>query len=97
MTESTKIELPPMEWGMAAIEGLLATLVVLQRNGSLQIAEVAEKLGNTIDFRQQRMPETRGKENALKHVYDMVLLVEKSEAEITAAKAKRDEAGKAPE
>jgi len=88
MTEPAKVEIPPMDWGLAAVNGLIATLVVLQRNGALQIADVVTQLGNTIDFRNQNFPDSRGREEALKYLYDILALTEKNEDELAAAKAK---------
>lgn len=94
MDESKYAELPPMDWGMAAVQTIIATLVVLQRSGALQIADVVSELGNTIDFRAQHFPEQKAKEAVLKHVYDMIAVAERHETELAAAKARRDAAGR---
>ena len=89
-TPSTEAHVPPMDRGMAAIHGLMATLVVLQRNGHLQIAEVIAEIGNAIDFRRQQHMETPGQHEPLEHLYEMLVHTDRNESQLRAAKAKRD-------
>ncbi|VTU34209.1 hypothetical protein [Variovorax sp. RA8] len=96
MEEAKFADVPPMDWGMAAVQSLIATLVTLQRNGVLQISDVVSEIGNTIDYRTQHFPERRAKDQVLQHVYEMMMLADKNEAELAALKAKRDAAGGLP-
>lgn len=70
---------PPMDRGTAAIHGLLATLVVLQRNGHLRIADVIAEIGNAIDARRQQHLEDRGQHEALAHLYELLIHTDRNE------------------
>lgn len=74
---------------MAAIHGLMATLIVLQRNGHLRIADVIEEIGNAIDFRRQQHAEAQGQHEPLEHLYEMLVHTDRSESLPRDAKAKQ--------
>ena len=83
-THGTEAHAPSMDRGMAATLGLLATLVVLQRNGQLKIAEVIAEVGNTIDLRRQQEPEARGPHEALEHLYELMVHTDRNESQLRA-------------
>lgn len=86
-TSATEAHIPPMSRSTAAIHGLLATLVVLQRNGHLKIADVVAEIGSTIDFRRQQHLEAPGHHEALEQLYEMMVHTDRYESQLEAAKA----------
>jgi hypothetical protein len=80
-TPSTGAHVPPMDRSMAAIHGLMATLVVLQRNGHLKIADVIAEIGSTIDFRRQQHLEPPGHHEALEQLYEMMVHTDRYESQ----------------
>jgi gamma-glutamyl:cysteine ligase YbdK (ATP-grasp superfamily) len=89
-TPSTEAYIPPMNRSTAATYGLLATLVVLQRNGHLKIADVIAEIGSTIDFRRQQHLEAPGHHEALEQLYELMVHTDRYESQLRDAKAGRD-------
>lgn len=64
---------------LALFNGYLALVRVLHRNGTIHAADLANELGNTMDFRRTRKLESAEDHELLEVLYKAVLELEQQE------------------
>ena len=71
----------------ALFNGYLALVRVLHRNGALNVSDLTNELGNTIDFRRTQKTEPPEEHELLEMLYKAVTQLEQQEAQLAEMKA----------
>jgi len=80
----------------ALFNGYLSLVRVLHRNGSLNVSDLTNDLGNTIDFRRSHGVESAEDHEIFEILYQAVQQLERHEAKHAEMQALLEQAGKTP-
>lgn len=80
-------EKPPYDLSTTLLTGYIALVTALDKRGVLSAADVANEIGNTLDFRRSQGLETAEENPLLEMLYKMVLGIEQNQSEIAALRA----------